>query len=92
MSRYNAFKNAVVNEDTLLEKYYINSNTVEDNKVNSIRTYSIIYGGDLSLIHLAQYKAYSPFSLPTSSIYNENQYYNKNVDQKIFHQEDNSMS
>ncbi len=85
LDRYNAFKNDIVTEDTLLEKYYINSNTEEDDKVSSIRTYSIIYGGDLSLIHLAQYKSYSAFSLPTASIFDENLYVNK-IDNKHYYE------
>jgi intein/homing endonuclease len=73
------------NEDTFIQKYHINPNTVSDNKTTSIRTYSILCGSDLSLIHIAQFSGQSFFELPTGSIYDENLYVNK-IDDKHYYE------
>lgn len=84
-SRWDSFIQNQGGENILIEKYHINSNTVSDNKVSSIRTYSIIYGSDLSLIHLAQFKPYSVFELPTVGIYDSQKYVNK-IDNKHYYE------
>lgn len=73
------------NENTFIQKFHINPNTVSDNKTTSIRTYSILYGSDLSLIHIAQFSGQSFFELPTGSIYDENLYVNK-IDSKHYYE------
>lgn len=84
-TRWDAFINAKSNDNFLIEKYHVSPNTISDNKTSSIRTFSIIYGSDLSLIHLGQFQEKSVFELPTESIYNENQYVNK-IDSKHYYE------
>ena len=84
-TRWDSFISNQGGENVLIEKYHINSNTTIDNKVSSIRTYSIIYGSDLSLIHLAQFKPYSVFELPTVNIYDSTKYVNK-IDTKHYYE------
>ena len=82
-SRWDSFVNAKANETTLIQKYYINSNTVTDNKVSSIRAYSIVYGPDLDLISIAEYETHASFELPVDSIYNPSLYVNQ-IDTKHY--------
>jgi len=84
-SRWDSFIQNQKGDDILIEKYHISPNTVSDNKVSSIRTYSIIYGSDLSLIHLAQFQPYSVFELPTIDIYDSEKYVNK-IDAKHYYE------
>jgi intein/homing endonuclease len=84
-SRWNSFISNKGGENVVIEKYHLNSNTLTDNKVSSIRSYSIIYGSDLSLIHLAQYKPFSAFELPTVSLYDPQTYVNK-IDTKHYYE------
>ena len=84
-TKWDAFINAKSNDGVLIEKYHVSPNTLSDNKTSSLRTYSIIYGSDLSLIHVGQFQEKSVFELPTESIYNENQYVNK-IDTKHYYE------
>lgn len=84
-TRWDSFITSKANENVLIEKFHVGPNTISNNKTSSIRTLSIIYGSDLSLIHIGQFQENSVFELPTESIYNENQYVNK-IDTKHYYE------
>ena len=84
-NRWNGFLQAS-NDDTLIfQKYHTNSETLDENKVSSIRVFSIIYGGNLDLIELASYKTFSTFELPTELTYNPSTYSNQ-IDSKHYYE------
>lgn len=82
-SRWDSFINAKSNENTLIQQYYIHPNTISDNKVSSIRAYSIVYGSNLDLISIAEYETHATFELPVDTIYNPNLYVNE-IDSKHY--------
>lgn len=84
-TKWDSFISVKANENVLIEKYHVSSNTISDNRTSSVRTFSIVYGSDLSLIHVGQFQENSVFELPTESIYNENQYVNK-IDSKHYYE------
>jgi len=84
-NRWNNFINQLDNENLVIQKYHTNPNSIVDNQVGSIRVFSIVYGTDLDVLHLAQFKKFSIFELPTGSIYNESIYLNT-LDNKHFHE------
>jgi len=84
-TRWNSFINSVTGEDILIQKYHKSLETLSNNRVSSIRTFSIIYGADLSLIHVGQFQENSVFELPTEPIYNDNQYVNR-IDAKHYYE------
>jgi len=83
LDRWNNFINQSANQNNLIQKYHNNPNSLENDTVNSIRAFSIVYGSDLDLVHLAQFKQYATFSLPTGSIYDTTKYVNE-LDAKHF--------
>jgi hypothetical protein len=83
--RWELFINEKSTENNIIQKYHIGSDTFSNNRTSSIRTFSIIYGIDLSLIHVAQFQENSVFELPTESIYNESQCVNK-IDNKHYYE------
>lgn len=84
-SRWNEFISSQSSESNMIQKYHINSETISNNKVSSIRAYSIVYGPDLSLVHVGEFEESSPFELPTISIYDENLYVNT-IDAKHYYE------
>jgi len=73
---WDSFINQVQDPNTVIQKYHINSKALENNKVESIRTYSIVYGSNLDLLHIAHYKRTAIFELPTDLSYDETSYVN----------------
>lgn len=84
-TRWNTFIQSKSDEDYVIQKYHINSDTVTENKTCSIRAYSIIYGSNLDVISIGEFKPYSLFELPTESIYNSELYVNE-VDMKHYYE------
>ena len=84
-SRWNQFITTQSSESNIIQKYHINSETISNNKVSSIRAYSIVYGANLSLIHVGEFEEHSPFELPTIPIYDENLYVNE-IDAKHYYE------
>ena len=84
-SRLTSFLNQNGNSDIYIEKYHIDTETISNNKVSSIRSYSIVYGANLDLIHLAQFKISSVLELPTVEIYDQTKYTNK-IDSKHYYE------
>jgi hypothetical protein len=82
-TRWNNFIHQISDPSVVVQKYHINPKAIEENKVESIRTYSIVYGSDLELVHLAHYKKTAIFELPTDLAYNEATYVSK-LDNKHF--------
>lgn len=61
------------NEDTLIEQYHFHSSTLdENNHVTSIRFFAIVYGSNLDILPLHNYKISSIFELPVSVDLEEN--------------------
>ena len=60
------FIHRVKNPSTVIQRYHINPKALEENKVESIRTYSIVYGSNLDLVHIAHYKKTAIFEMPTT--------------------------
>jgi len=84
-SRWDSFINQIDDENVIIQKYHINPSELIDNKVGSIRSFSIVYGSNLDLVHLAHFKKFSIFELPTSLSYTSSVYVNE-LDSKHFHE------
>jgi hypothetical protein len=71
-------KASIDTNDFYLEKYVISKNDLIDNKTNIIRSLDIIYGSDLSTLHLGSHYVTSRITLDTTDdVYNED----KSIDQ-----------
>lgn len=82
-SRWTNFINQINDPNLIIQKYHVNTELLQENKVESVRTYSIVYGSDLDLIHVAEYKKSAIFDLPTDLVYNTANYASK-LDNKHF--------
>lgn len=82
-TRWDNFIHQLSSPNVIVQKYHISPKALEENRVESIRTYSIVYGTDLDLLHIAYYKKSAIFELPTSISYDETTYVNK-LDNKHF--------
>jgi intein/homing endonuclease len=83
--RWTNFINGINDENIVIQKYHVNSNSLVNNKVASVRSFSIVYGSNLDLVHLAHFKKFSIFDLPTGLTYNQSTYVNE-LDTKHFHE------
>jgi hypothetical protein len=83
--RVNSFLNNVSNDDIMIQKYHTNSNTFINNKSNSIRSFGIVYGSNLDIISISNFKINSIFELPTEIEYNPNSYVNL-LDKKHYYE------
>lgn len=83
--RINLFLNNVSNEDNMIQKYHTNSTTFENNKSNSIRSFGIVYGSNLDVVSLSNFKVNSIFELPNEIEYNPNTYVNS-LDKKHYYE------
>lgn len=64
--RWNGLISELKADDKLIEQYHYHSSSVdEDGCLTSYRTFYIVHGSDLDLIHLHSYKNSSIFDLPT---------------------------
>lgn len=82
-NRWTNFIDSVKNENVIVQKYHTNPSSFNENRVGSIRVYSIVYGSNLDLVHVGQFKKFSIFDLPTGSIHNDS-IYNNELDSKHF--------
>ena len=82
-TRWNNFLNQASNPGNLIQRYHISPTSLEKGKVESIRTYSIVYGSNLDLVHIAQYKRTSIFDLP-ADLTHEGTTYASKLDNKHF--------
>lgn len=82
-NKWNNFINGISNEDIIIQKYHNNPDSLVNNTIYSVRVYSIVYGSNLDLVNISEYKRYATFSLPTGSIYDETKYVNQ-LDTKHF--------
>jgi intein/homing endonuclease len=83
--RWNNFLEVSADDNLILQKYHANNEILVENKVPSIRVFSIIYGSNLNVIELASYKVFSAFELPTISIYEPSTYVNQ-IDTKHYYE------
>jgi len=84
-SRWGSFVSAKSASNNIIQKYHTNSNILANNRTYCIRTFSIIYGGNLSLIHVGQFQENAVFELPTESLHNQSQYVNQ-IDTKHYYE------
>ncbi len=84
-NRWNNFIGTKSDEDHVIQKYHVNSSTIAENRMCSIRAYSIVYGSNLDLINIGQFKPYTLFELPTENIYDSASYVNE-VDMKHYYE------
>lgn len=84
-TRLNSIINSVAAEDKLIQKFHVHADAISNGSVTSIRTVSILYGADLSLLHLGQFEETAAFTLPSVSIYDENSYVNL-IDSKHYYE------
>lgn len=82
-TRWDNFIHQLSSPNVIVQKYHINPKALEENKAESIRTYSIVYGSNLDLLHIAHYKRTAIFDLPSSLSYDETTYVSK-LDNKHF--------
>jgi hypothetical protein len=83
--RWNNFISAKSDEDYVIQKYHVNADTIAENRMCSIRAYSIVYGSNLDLINLGQFKPYTLFELPTENIYDSGSYVGE-IDMKHYYE------
>lgn len=76
-TRWSAFISQTADEDKVIQSYHHDAETISNNRVSSIRSYSIIYGSELSLIQLGQFQQTAAFELPSISLYDESKYVNQ---------------
>ena len=67
-------KSTLGSSDSVIQKYY---NTVNTNKVQSIRSYNIIYGANLDVINIANYTVDSILEIPSTLDINESELLNR---------------
>jgi hypothetical protein len=66
--RYTDFINTIVNSDDIIQQYHIPQSQIDRGVVSSIRSFQIVYGGNLDICHIGQYEIDSVLDLPTGSI------------------------
>jgi hypothetical protein len=54
-NRWNSFIDATDTSFSVLQQYHFNNSTLIDNKITSIRNFSIVYGPDLDIIPVGEY-------------------------------------
>lgn len=72
-SRWNEFMDTL-SEDKLAIKFY---EDINDTKVKSVRSFNIIYGGNLDLINVGNYETEGLFDKPASIEYDDNEIANE---------------
>lgn len=85
--RWTSFLSSTNTENKIIQQYHYGSSSLdEDGHIISVRSFHIVYGGNLDVITLHNYKISSIFELPTniSSEINENEYSNKLLDHHYY--------
>jgi len=74
--RWNGFINNVKEENKVIEQYCFTGSSLSNGAVTSIRTFNVVYGSDLTVLPLLEYKVEASFDLPTdiSGEYNSSNY------------------
>ena len=77
--RWNEFIKRNNSEDKVILKFHYDNNSLEDNKIISMRYFGIVYGSNLDVLPILLYKVPAIFELPESlsSEVNANSYSNK---------------
>ena len=76
--KWTSFINENKTEDNIIEQYHFGTDNIDsNNKITSIRSFKIVYGGDLNLIDLVSYKQSAIFSLPETINWSEENTTNK---------------
>ena len=85
--RWSAFLSSINTENKIIQQYHYGSSSLdEDDHIISVRSFHIVYGGNLDIITLHNYKISSIFELPTSiqSEVDDTQYVNKISDHHYY--------
>lgn len=72
--RVEAAKANLMNDDTLIQKYYVGNTS--DSNVKSIRSYKIIYGTNLDMLGIGEYEVSSILEKPTACDYEDSRIVN----------------
>jgi len=80
--RVNSFLSASKEDDVVIKNYYQSGSS---NKINSVRSYQIVYSSSLDLIHLGQFEMDAHLELNTSSLIEDNSSYNNVIPNHKFH-------
>jgi hypothetical protein len=87
IDRWDGFVNSVQSQNKIIQQYHYGSSSLDNNgHIISVRSFHIVYGSNLDVITLHNYKISSIFELPneiTSEI-NSNQYVNKLPDHHYY--------
>lgn len=84
-NRYNDFVASVSDDNTIIQQYHISPEQVADGTVTSIRSFQIVYGGDLDICYVAEYEIDAVLDLPTSVNYDDT-VVNNLVDSKHYYE------
>lgn len=68
IDRYNHFINTIESSDDIIQQYHIPQSQIDRGTVSSVRSFDIVYGGNLDIVSVAQYEIDSVLDLPTGSI------------------------
>jgi hypothetical protein len=85
--RWESFLSSINTENKIIQQYHYGSSSLdEDGHIISVRSFHIVYGGNLDIITLHNYKISSIFELPTSiqSEVDDTQYVNKISDHHYY--------
>lgn len=69
--RLEAAKANLMNENTLIQKYYVGNTS--DSNVKSIRSYKIIYGSNLDMLSIGEYEVSSILEKPTACDFDDSE-------------------
>ena len=70
-NRYNDFISSVSDDNTIIQQYHISPEQIADGTVTSIRSFQIVYGGNLDICYVAEYEIEAVLDLPTSVNYDD---------------------
>ena len=85
--RWNSFLNSIDTENKVIQQYHFGPSSLDENgHIISVRSFHIVYGGNLDILTLHNYKISSLFELPTniSSEIDETKYDNKLLDHHYY--------
>ena len=63
-NRWNNFVNEIKDEGTIIQQFNYNNSAISGSKVSSVRSFNIVYGSNLDVLNVLNYKVYSSFELP----------------------------
>ena len=65
-NRWTSFINEIKDEGTIIQQFNYNNSAVSGNKISSLRSFNIVYGNNLDVLNVLNYKVYTSFELPAN--------------------------